>query len=300
MSQWWISVPAWGERYLSIFERATMPALQFAIRELQSQNHNVEIVIHTDNRDRAAQAVGGVADTHFLEVPPPDGAFESLSQAHRQVIHMATRNSRVCLLTSDLILSRNALVSCESRFAEGYVKVIGCAGMRACEETLPVPGMSGRELLAWGWDHRHPMTQECTWSEGTSYDLWRMYFAKDDEVVCRLCLPHPIAFVRDRPGMLDFRPTIDVNLIGNWQMNEMYIVTNPDELGLIELSPRDKEFVRTEPMWKRFREFLPGVPTFSHLTTPRHNWLFNHKIIIKGTGGDVGDELVVARMVHGA
>lgn len=303
MSRWSIIVPVWGERYLNIFINAGLPALRQAVRVLRASvpEADVEYVFNTDTMD-----VSGLRNTDGVPirgypVPSDDRAFESLSQSHRAAIARANINDRLVLLTADLVISSSSLLACHKQFEAGKLLVC-CMGMRVSDETVVGHGMdpaiyaSGRTLLGWGWDHRHPMTRECTWPDGHSYDLWRMYFEKDDEVACRLCLPHPIALVRDsRP--VHFAPTIDVNVAMNYTREETHLVTDPAEVAMIELSPPEKDFIHTESMRYRYDNNAPSLPSFGLMVNDRHRHFFGHKIIVKGKGGNCGDQEVVSKLL---
>jgi hypothetical protein len=291
-----ISVPVWGDRYLRIFEEATWPALKIALEEL-NKPHTVFVHTDPDNNTRLQNLMAG-HHTVFHQVVGPDRAFQSLTDAHSQVINGTPLGHKICLLTADLVLSKNTLASADARLSNGYTQAFAMMGMRACEEELPVAGLSGRELLSWAWDHRHPMTADSTWPDGKSYDVWRMYFQNGDEVACRLCLPHPTAFNKTGRSHYFF-PTCDVNLLSNFVFNEIHLVTDPDEGAMIELSPKEKEYLLTESMQWRYDTGGPSLPPFWKATNERHIWLFNQKIIIKGNGGDCGDTLVVRRILSG-
>ncbi len=290
--QWIIALPAWGDHYLDILERATLPALKLAIEKL---DRPVRVIVHTDQAGQVSRMLNGLS-FDLLPVPGPDNAFESLSNAHRCVLKEAQVGDRICLLTADLVISQDMLASCEAQFQNGK-NLVGCMGMRVCDDEMPPDTKSGHALLAWGWDNRHPMTRECTWPNGKSYDVWRMYFEKGNEVACRLALPHPIALVKRSHKEIRFSPTIDVNVAFNFSPGETHLITEPHEGAMIELSPKDKEFVLTETMLKRFEKFLPSCPAFVKITNSRHRMFFNKQIIIKGKGGDCGDQQVVDLLV---
>lgn len=295
MTQWRIVVPVWGERYCTVFEHATLPAIRRAIDRLSLR---AQLMIYTHDTDRLKQACAGL-DAQFFPVPGPDNSFYSMSNAHRDAIKRVQLGGRIALLTADMVMSPSTLASCEDQFKTHKKMLVCCAGMRVNDTEFPPPFATGRALLAWGWNHRHHMTEQCTWPHGHSYDVWRMYFTDgEDEVVCRLCLPHPIALVRDG-RTITFQPTIDVNVIANFSLSEMHLVTDPDEAALIELSPPDKEFVLTETMRARWERQLPSIPAFVKVGNPRHRWCLNHKIIIRGHGGPVGDEDVLRRLLDG-
>ena len=294
MSEWLIAIPVWGDRYLDILERATLPALRLALAKL---GQSATLVVHTDQPERVTKAAEGLT-LKLYDVPGPDNAFESLSQAHRHVLQMAQAEQRVCLLTADLVMSSQMLFSCEELFKHGK-SLVCCMGMRVDDAVMPPNTESGHELLAWGWEHRHPMTRESTWPNGRSYDVWRMYFEQGDEVACRLSLPHPIALVKKRNARIQFYPTIDVNVTHNFSPGVTHLIIEPHEGALIELSPQDKEFIYTESMLDRLEKGLPSCPAFVRFTNPRHRGFFQKQIIIKGSGGDCGDQRVMDRVMRG-
>ena len=297
MCAWVIALPVWGDRYLDVFERATMPALRRAIDRL---GERVTLKVYTDSPDRvtaAAQGTGQGFKADIYSVPGSDKSFGSLSACHAHVLKSANMRDRICLLTADMVVSEELLVQCNDRLNEHF-HLVTCMGMRVSDTMMPteVETVSGESLLSWGWDHRHRMTRECTWPDGTSYDVWRMYFEMGDEVACRLCLPHPIALEKRR-NSYSFSPTIDVNLAHNFITRHIHLMTRPDEGAVIELSPPDKEFVVTETMRTRMKTRGPSAPPFYKLNNPRHKFFFRKKIIIKGSGGDVGDFPVVKRLL---
>ncbi len=293
MRDWLISVPVWGERYVRIFRDATLPALKNALARIKT---SFSLVIHTDSPEELRAILGDI-NVVLKPVPGPDKSFCSMSNAHREVLNTAHYGQMISLLTSDLIVSPEAFVTCERKFREGYL-LICCAGMRACEEELPPLFNTGVELLSWGWEHRHPMTQESTWPDGKSYDIWRMYFTDGDNVVCRLALPHPFALIRDN-RTITFSPTIDVNVISNFRLKEIYLSTEPNEVSMVELSPKEKEFLYTESMQKRFITKGPSCPSFVKIVNPFHRYMLQKRIKIKGLSNLCGDETVINRFIEG-
>lgn len=280
---WLIVVPVWGDRYLRVFHEVTFPALRRAMEHVS----NAKLIVYTDD----PLNLQGV-DVEYRSVPGPDRSFMSLSNAHRDAIRSAQLGDRLSLLTADLIVSSGSFTACEKRFERGY-KLVCCAGMRVDEAYPPPSTESGSELLAWGWKHRHPMTIECTWPDGHSYDLSRMYFTDGEAVCCHLTLPHPFAFIKGKKP-INFAPTIDVNVAANFMLDSICLITNPDEVAMIELSPRDKDFVLTQTMRARFDGNLASNPSFIFLGNDRHRRFFSRRIRICGNCTE--DEEVVRRM----
>lgn len=297
---WIVALPAWGKRCVRVLCEATLPALVSAIRPLPLERL-VTIRVYTDKPGTIRETwerlcASGHASLDFHAVPGPDLGFESLSNCHRDALERAGHRDRVVLLTADMVLSAEVLMTCHHRLSSGS-QLVCCAPPRSLEEDVPPVGATGRELLGWAWDHRHPMTRECTWPEGTSYDVWRMYFEHEGEVAARVFLPHPLA-VMPHGRRLRFQPTIDVNLTSNFSQAVTYMITSPEEGAVIELSPRDKEFVVTESMRTRMATRGPSCPPFVPCTNRRHRYFFGRRVTIRGNGGDCGDQEVIGRMLE--
>lgn len=292
---WLVALPAWGDRYTRVCADSVLPALA---RALGALGKPARVLLYTDSAElvaRAGELLGGLAEVLPRPVPVRDRSFASMSAAHQDVMDRAGHGERVLLLTADMVVSREVLATCESRISGG-MRFVGCAAMRAVEAAGVPIGASGRELLSWAWANRHPMTRECTWPLGSSYDLWRMYFERGDEVSARVFLPHPLAVV-PAGRSVHFYPTIDVNLHLCFPSSEICLITAPEEGAAVELSPPDKEFLVTRTMRERFDLGGPSLPTLDRITNSRHRMFFSKKVVIRGSGGDCGDDEVVRRML---
>lgn len=289
-----MALPAWGERCVNIMMQYTLEALNVALRSI-SLPITIMVWSDADGLDRLKVAGSDQVIFKLLSVPGPDGAFESMSNCHREAMAVAGPRDRVLLLTADMVVSREVLATCERQLSGGK-KLVCCAPPRALEDAGCPVGADGRGLMEWAWQNRHPMTCECTWPEGRSYDVWRMYFEREGEVAARVFLPHPLACV-PAGRRLHFRPTIDVNLCSNFTQSETYMITTPEEGAVAELSPRDKEFIRTTTMRERMTSIQHSCPPLIRATNPRHRMFFEKRIVIRGAGGDCGDGEVVGRVL---
>lgn len=297
-ARWLVALPAWGERCVHLLVNYVVPA---ATRALLDVDRPATLVVWTDadGRDRLGHAGTDRIQLDVRDPPAPEyqlhEGFGILSTCHRHVLREAGPADRVLLLTADMVVSREVVATCERVLSEGR-RLVACVAPRALEDRDPPVGATGRELLWWAWDNRHPMTRECTWPEGRSYDVWRMYFEKDGEIAARVFLPHPLAVVPARQD-LRFAPTIDVNLAHNFSQHETYLITDPAEGAVVEVSPADKEFLPTTTMRERMDHGGPSIPPFIRCTNRRHRMFFERRVIIRGAGGDCGDGEVVRRIL---
>lgn len=291
--RWVVALPAWGERCVRTLTEHVLPALGEALRPIGAP---VTLLIWTDpphNFELAGLPHVGVV---VRPVPGPDRAFGSLSACHAQALRDAGPRDRVLLLTADMVVSCEVVATCDTYLSQG-AQAVCCCAIRALEDPGPPRGpLSGPELLEWAWENRHPMTRECTWPAGRSYDVWRMYFERGGEVAARVFLPHPLAVVTGGRKM-SFRPTIDVNLAHNFSPAVTRMITRPEEGAVVELSPVGKEFVLTETMATRMETRGPSAPPFVRCTNARHRMFFGKKVVVRGSGGDCGDDEVVRRML---
>ena len=288
-----MALPAWGERCVDVAARYTIPALNIALGQL---SRPATALVWTDQPGRLALDPE-VAETRFLSVPGPDLAFESLSNCHRDALAVAGRGERVLLLTADMVVSREVLATCEQHLSGGR-SLVCCVAPRALESADPPVGAPGRELLEWAWDNRHPMTRDCTWPDGRSYDVWRMYFESGGEVAARVFLPHPLACLpHGHPAR--FSPTIDVNLTWNYAPSETYMITQPEEGAVVEVSPADKEYLKTTTMRERLESarLEPSCPAMVRCTNQRHRMFWGKRVVLRGHGGDCGDAEMVERIL---
>jgi hypothetical protein len=273
----------------------TLPALLEALKAL---DRPAVLMIWTDQPDRVGRVLRhseGDEPAVIAAPPGPDGAFESLSNCHRQAMEAARAGDRVLLLTADMVVSREVLATCE-RHVAGGARLVCCCAMRAREDAFPPVGASGRELLEWAWANRHPMTADCTWPDGRSYDVWRMYFEQGDEVAARVFLPHPLVVV-PAGRVIHFAPTIDVNLTMNFEQSVTHMITRPEEGAVVEVSPADKEYLKTTTMRERMIDIQHSCPPLIRCSNPRHRMFWEKKVIIRGAGGDCGDGELVGRVL---
>ena len=291
MSRWLISVPVWGERYVEEFCAAALPTLQSAAGVLNMTHAvDVRLIVHTDQPDRIRTATSLVVETR----PVPAGArdFDCMSQAHREVLATGMRDDVVVLLTAGAVISGNGLRYCADVLADNsQLHLILCAVPRVLQEG-PLPDTAdARGLMAWAWDHRHPIVTDCTWPDGRSADLSRTFFEREGTVVTRQCLPHPLA-VKIDGRRVNFTPTVDANLMQCFGLSEMHLVQDCKALALIKLSPPDKGHqLVAGTMRARLENYELRIPD------PVQRWCLGHKVVLVGEPRDCGDAAFVEKIM---
>jgi hypothetical protein len=293
--KWWLSVPIWGDEFIAFFIEKTLPAL----REALHFEFDTTIVAHTDRPQRLIEACANGPEIRVHQIPNQGQWFQRMSYAHRQMLQHTDIGDAVMLLTADMVIDSLVFDGCRRAFDQGR-KLVVCNATRAIAEDWP--GMNDftmpNDLSRWGWEHRHQMTRDATWPDGKAQEMPRVYFESGDNVVCRAHMPHPLAVLIDgRP--LPFTATVDSDLIANFRPEEIHVVTDPDDMAVIELSPRDKRHPSRdadEPLVQTDTRIADRYHT-QHLAYPIYRWVLGHRIVVKGANVDCGDDGAVDRLL---
>lgn len=287
LMRWMIGVPVWGSQYIERFIRGTLPAINAALREIDG---DVRFVVHTDDPS-AFVGVGFRGRVQFYPVPWGNCLYTTFGNAHRELLELAGDGDALVFLTADIVVSRECFANAERRFAEGKrAIVVTAARTLATEVDCPV-GMSARELIEWSFAHRHPVTDGCYWGKGRNTVTWAIYFEGEHGTVLRAFHLHPFAVLNDRPLYFD-RETVDLDLLERYGPREIHVVTDPDEMAFAEVSGLDKDVPQGDVLntnsvvdWARGN------------TTRLHRWLFQHRIVVRGSDGDHLDEAPAAEIL---
>lgn len=290
MSRWLISVPIWGDAYVAKFA-AALPALRLAAARVGGKKL---IIAHTDKPGEVEQ----MSDTLPIEARPisvsGDGYYVTMSGAFREVMAMARPGDIVVHMVADAVISANALAACDRAFRRGK-KIVAACPVRVFDDSGPFPFEDSRELLKHAWHNRHFITRDSTWPggdiDGGGHELCRIYFDDGENVVARTWLPHPLAFLADgRP--VTFGNSPDMDLVANFNTDEIHLVTDPDELAYVALESRSRTLSPEPPISERLGH--------ERLSLDVHRWLLSHRVCIRGRNVDLGDEAVVAPLIKGA
>lgn len=287
MSRWLISVPVWGERYVSTFEQVAVPSLLAAVDVL---GEPVKFVIHTDAPARVRAALAG----HEVEVRPvdPKPTYVALQQAHSDALLSAEAGDRVVLLNADLAISGNLLARCAEHFSSGKQAVVVLGIRTAGRAERPPAGASPRALLEWAWLHRHQIIRDLEWPLGTSYLPTNLFFARGASVVARGFHLHPVAVVRH--DAIAFKSTIDGDLLDFFPREDIHVVVDPDDCSMCEVSPPERRFPVRDGAHLNPLRVATSMRTRA---SPMHRWLVTHRIGVIGDLCDCGDEEVIAEIL---
>lgn len=274
MPRWLISVPVWGESYVNEFASASQPSLDRAVAALVSLGVEARIILYTDQPQRLLGSGGPSTECR----PVPSGArdFDCMSQAHRDTMNSALHGDVVVLLTAGTIISEQGLVYCLDALSNPQKRVVLCAVPRVLAQGQLPDTSDAQVLMRWAWENRHPMTSACTYPDGRSVDLSRTYYPDSrGGVVTRVFLPHPLAVkMLGRPP--SFTPTVDCNLMNNFDPSELHMATDCLRLAMVKLTPADKGFqVSSSSMKDRMVSGL--VVSDMH-----QRWCAAHRVVLCG------------------
>lgn len=284
-----ISVPVWGRDYVRIFAEAAAPALLAAAARL---GEPVQFIIHTSRAEELVVRAALPGQDVEVRYVPDRPTYEALQEAHAEAVACAVTGTRVVLLNADLVVSGNFLLRCAEHLAAGRLAVV-LLGIRTAADPRerPPAGVAPRVLLEWAWAHRHRIIRDLEWPHGTSLLPTNIFWSAGASTVARGFHLHPAAIVR-HAGM-SFRSTIDGDLLDCFPREAVHVVVDPDDCSMCEISPPERRF----PV--RGQLTPQGVAASMRArASATHRWLFGeHRIVVRGDGGEVAGDDVVAREV---
>lgn len=281
---WLIAVPCWGDSYREKFLTGILPSINEALSDIRGK---VRFIVHTDKpEDFFAVSFPGPVDLRSQ----PEGAclYTAFGNAHRDALAAAKDGECIAFLTSDIVVSKECFVAAEKRFNEGKRAIVVTAA-----RTISLPkecpaGMASRNLLEWSFARQHPVTAGCYYGKGTNLVSWCTYFEGKNGTVARAFHLHPFACLKDRPLTFPIADTtIDLSFLEtNYGRSEIHVVTDADEMSVAEISGDEKQ-----PIVGTTVGVGSIVAWAQYNTTPFQRWLFEHRIVVRGTGEDTLDEI---------
>lgn len=260
-----------------------VPALYEAVRRL---GEPVKFVIHTNSPDTVLLMMRGLD----VETRPIDEAqrYVALQQAHSDGIRTAPVGSRVVLLNADICVSGNLLQSVARHFNSGKKAVVLIGIRTAAGDEIPPAGADPRELLLWAWEHRHQIVRDTEFPYGRSALPTNLFWTYEGSTVARGFHLHPVAILKEKE--IDFKSTIDGDLLELFPRNSIHVVTDPDDCSMCEVSPPERRF----PLEPRDLTAKGIAIRMSTRASPLHRWLFEHRIVVRGRAEEVTEDCSMA------
>lgn len=235
----------WGGWYFDLFERAMLPSLLAALAKVDGP---WRFIVHTNDTVRVQKIFEDYLDrVEILELAVGVDQYVCFGEAHKEGLRLAQVDEVVCLLPADVIVSQECFAACEQRFAfrpnQPQIKVVGIHGFRTLIDPAMVKGpMLARNLLDLGIRYMHPTTHHSFWHVGFSGHNSAVYFAGRYGITAHVFHLHPFAIVKEekRPTFRE-RSTADQHLLEDYADEEIHIVTHPDEMAVVEISPPWKQ-----------------------------------------------------------
>ena len=246
-----IGIPAWGEYYVDLACRYTIPSILYSLNNANFSNIN--FIIHTDNEAPFRDIIGNNdISINFMKLLPmgpipsskglprlPDNYWVAFKQAHIDILQ-ATRYGEIAVLwNSDIVCSLETFKYIQDQFIMDK-RVIASVGVRSdIDSASPPLGVRSAELFDWIWQHPHHISQECIWNGGRSHHPTILFF--DDEQGNRdiHCFHLTPMFIRKDRDLI-FKGTIDDDVLGRYLSEEIAYPHN-GEIAFAELSPRWKK-----------------------------------------------------------
>lgn len=280
MNRWVVSVPVWGHFHTRTFIDGSLPC-QLAEGNLEAlAPDGIDYIIHTinpfwgDNLGQLAQ----LANIDFRPVHHHPSQWESLNRCHAEAIRIA--NGRpVIFIPPDCFISANALKAVKARYDEGK-KAISTVCLRLDPDAgLPAP-MPPRQLIQWAIDFPHKISTLCLWGWGTRTSVPSInLFPAPCGLVARAYHLHPLML--SIPAGTHFIGTIDDDLVANIHPDDMHVVTDTDELAMMEVSPSERTIgEESEPLDVGY------VLKFAReRCNDMHKHFFNQRIVMRARDG---------------
>ncbi len=286
---WVVSVPVWGNYYIRRFINSCLPCHREALKRATIP---VRYIVHTDQPTEIYEAMRGL-DVDLRPVPGSDRRYVSMGDSHRDAIENAQDGDFVALFCGDIAPSVEVFEACEKRLRS--YKAIVCAATRTEPKDYQHPPVaSARDLLKWTMENAHPCIRDLFWDEGKGAYPWSVYFRNGENITLRAFHLHPLAIAKDGRDIVS-KDSLDADLLNNFNLDEIHVVTSPDELALAEMTWGESVF----GSMKRGLQIEDIAAWAFTRASPVHWWLSKHRIVIQGNG-DTEDEEVWSRMMDWA
>mgnify|MGYP001614507718 FL=1 len=282
---WVISLAAWTTYYRAKLKLVALPSINAALAHATGP---IQFILHTDEpADFADVHFAGDVDIRLFQ-PDPSAVYQSYGNADRIALELAPEDANIALIPSDVMVSCEFFEASEKRFAQGKGAIVGSAARTlVAPEDCPA-GLSARDLLGWSFsgERQHPVSAGCYYGEGKNVVGWMTYFRGPQGTVGRAFHLHPFAVRNDRVLFFN-RETVDLDLLDRFSKDEIHVVVDPDEMAFAEISGTEKAI----PQMAHPVSVGSIVSWARNHSTPLQRYLFQHRIVVQGTGEDHLDEV---------
>jgi hypothetical protein len=257
-----ISVPVWGDWHSHLFRMVSYPSYQHQL------GPDDRLIIH------GTRFPDIEAEYHPLDVKTDDHAKSALG--HRDAITRAN-GGPVVFIPPDCAVSAGALDAIRRRLGEGK-RFIALCSIRANRNAPRPPGFDPRSLIDWALKHPHEITKRSTWGNKDSLSQLSInLFPTECGAVARCYHLHPILIQTENAN---FSGTIDDELPNRFSPEEIHIVTDSDEMAMVELTPdsRQLSLYAKPPSVDRIKDFARHVG-------PTNRYFFTQRIVLKARDG---------------
>ncbi len=240
----YISIPAWGNSYIDLATRYTIPAVMASL-QFAGITGPIGFIIHTDDERRFTEALAGhnaIFRPRLDVYNKREGHWPILKAAHRDAVQITPVGSILCLLNADIVVSRETFAFARDTFAANAAikAIVTYVGIRTVldHDNPPPIGVSASELSEWIWQHKHSIIKELVWGSGRSALPTLLLFEHADGTSMHNVHLTPM-FLRKDARVVNFRGTIDDDLLELFRDDECFFVCDGQIAGA-ELSPATK------------------------------------------------------------
>jgi hypothetical protein len=285
-----ISIAVWGG-HIDTFREHCLPSLPGAIK-----GPGVRLVFHTTERD--APLLRELGEIRLID--DTSDKFAVVGSAHRAALQMADEEDAVFVpIAPDTVLAAGTFAHAIHHLQRGK-RVVHLPSIRLNKDTVPkLAGLSGREFVALGLRHLHPVARCHFWSfESDRFYPSNIYWRAPYGLLAHCFHMHPL-MIWPRVKFAESHSTEDddMALACCPDLADHHVVTDSGDAAQFELSAPDACSIHPEA-WRR-REIADVVDwALSDQHTNRlHRWLALHPCRMRSNGlGDwLGAEKRAAR-----
>lgn len=288
----------WGAEYTDLFIEVVIPN-QLSNGNLPSfkgLDASYYIYTTTEDADRIKKTAAFLrlsdlmpVNFIFIIIANTSNKYNKLSECHKLAITAANKeDAAIIFLSPDAVFADGSFAKLLELCSAGK-RAVMTAGLRVTKETfLPLLlkyfsednstlNISSRELIKLAMQHLHPLSQSLFW-KSTRFNRYPSHIYWDvpnEGILARAFHVHPLMVAPSRKG-ISFSSSIDNDYFYQAcpDINDIHVVTDSDEIAVIEMSnlmqwglmPHNKSKALRVAVWAKYN------------ANPHHRMVFQHKI----------------------